>query len=347
MDKSLQDKAWASLPDDFRKEVREIWQEANARCRNNKSQRGYARCIKHLFGFYNLTAKEQLKPRFKVGQFAMFKGRRVEIIGNSEHYPQMYRVFVLTENYHTDAKESDLEPYTSPEVQRDAKGNAKETKESEKTFQTDENWKELNLCELLAGCEGMEFYSPLFGQVTLDAANECSITIKNLGFADKVELDSEGCYSYGGELMLYPSKEVRTWEGWQPPKKRWKPKMEEKYYSLQMSGAMNLAVNEYCNCYTDATQKALDSFNCFRTSEQAKEAAKRVREVLEKFHDEIGEGFDWQPAYINSDFVKQVLLNLTSDEETCLKELKGAMTAIIKKAAERTLADINAEIEGF
>lgn len=57
---------------------------------------------------------EAKKPKFKVGQFAMFKGRRVEIIGYSEHYPQMYRVFVLTENYHTDANESDLEPYTEP-----------------------------------------------------------------------------------------------------------------------------------------------------------------------------------------------------------------------------------------
>lgn len=57
---------------------------------------------------------EKKEAKFKVGQFAMFKGRRVEIIGYSEHYPQMYRVFVLTENYHTDAKESDLEPYTEP-----------------------------------------------------------------------------------------------------------------------------------------------------------------------------------------------------------------------------------------
>lgn len=59
---------------------------------------------------YLIKVKDDAKePKFKVGQFAMFKGRRVEIIGYSEHYPQMYRVFVLAENYHTDAKESDLE----------------------------------------------------------------------------------------------------------------------------------------------------------------------------------------------------------------------------------------------
>ena len=63
---------------------------------------------------------EAKEAKFKVGQFAMFKGRRVEIIGYSEHYPQMYRVFVLTENYHTDAKESDLEPYAEPTEQTEA-----------------------------------------------------------------------------------------------------------------------------------------------------------------------------------------------------------------------------------
>lgn len=46
------------------------------------------------------------EPKLKVGQLAMFKGRKVEIIGYSDHYPQLYRVFVLTENYHTDVKES-------------------------------------------------------------------------------------------------------------------------------------------------------------------------------------------------------------------------------------------------
>ena len=32
-----------------------------------------------------------------------------------------------------------------------------------------------------------------------------------------------------------------------------------------------------------------DSFNYFRTEEQAEEAAKRVKETLRKYHEEIGE----------------------------------------------------------
>ena len=77
---------------------------------------------------YLIKVEDEAKePKFKVGQFAMFKGRRVEIIGYSEHYPQMYRVFVLTENYHTDAKESDLEPYTKPSLEKDPSDMTEET----------------------------------------------------------------------------------------------------------------------------------------------------------------------------------------------------------------------------
>lgn len=77
---------------------------------------------------YLIKAEDEAKePKFKVGQFAIFKGQRVEIIGYSEHYPQMYRVFVLTENYHTDAKESDLEPYTEPTEEREFDGITEES----------------------------------------------------------------------------------------------------------------------------------------------------------------------------------------------------------------------------
>lgn len=68
----------------------------------------------------NLISTDDNKPagpKFEVGQLVMFKGRKVEIIGYSDHSPQLYRVFVLTENYHTNAKESDLEPCRELEEQ--------------------------------------------------------------------------------------------------------------------------------------------------------------------------------------------------------------------------------------
>lgn len=63
---------------------------------------------------WDKTEPKPAEPKFKVGQRAMFKGRAVEIIGYSEHYPKIYRVHVFTDNYQTDAKESELEPYTEP-----------------------------------------------------------------------------------------------------------------------------------------------------------------------------------------------------------------------------------------
>ena len=76
--------------------------------------------------------------------------------------------------------------------------------------------------------------------------------------------------------------------------------------------------------------------------------AKKIEYVLDRINnsdlDYSDRKWDWVPANLNSDYVRQILLNLTSDEDKCLKELKGAMTIILKNAAERTLADINNEI---
>lgn len=78
------------------------------------------------------------------------------------------------------------------------------------------------------------------------------------------------------------------------------------------------------------------------------EEAKKIEYVLDRINnsnpDFIDRKWDWVPSYINSDYVRPILLNLTSDEEKCLNELKGAMTVILKNSAERTLADINNEI---
>lgn len=76
--------------------------------------------------------------------------------------------------------------------------------------------------------------------------------------------------------------------------------------------------------------------------------AKKIEYVLDRINkpnpDYTDRKWDWEPAYLNPDYLKQILLNLTDDEEKCLNELKGAMTIILKNAAERTLADINNEI---
>lgn len=86
-------------------------------------------------------------------------------------------------------------------------------------------------------------------------------------------------------------------------------------------------------------------------AQNAIEQAQKIEYVLGRINnpdpDYSDKDWDWIPKNINYDYVRQILLNLTDHEEICLKELKGAMTIILKQAAERTLKDINAEIAGM
>lgn len=88
-----------------------------------------------------------------------------------------------------------------------------------------------------------------------------------------------------------------------------------------------------------------------KIAQNAIEQAQKIEYVLDRINNPdsnvVGGRFDWSPDHINRDYIRQIMLNLTEDEEVCLNELKGAMTTILRKAAERTLANINAEIEGM
>lgn len=66
---------------------------------------------------------------------------------------------------------------------------------------------------------------------------------------------------------------------------RWRAECGEKYFALSMDGRI-YSYEEYNNTCDDVHYNA---FNYFRTEEQDKEAARRVKETLRKFHEEIGE----------------------------------------------------------
>lgn len=66
---------------------------------------------------------------------------------------------------------------------------------------------------------------------------------------------------------------------------RWRAECGEKYFVLSMDGRI-YSYEEYNNTCDDVHYNA---FNYFRTEEQGKEAARRVKETLRKFHEEIGE----------------------------------------------------------
>ena len=68
-------------------------------------------------------------------------------------------------------------------------------------------------------------------------------------------------------------------------KMRWRAKKGENYHFLNI-GLSVVSVVEANDAFD---KELLDSFNYFRTREQAEEAARRVKETLRKYHEETGE----------------------------------------------------------
>lgn len=79
--------------------------------------------------------------------------------------------------------------------------------------------------------------------------------------------------------LLWNAEEKRV------EKIRWRAKKYEKYYFFDA----NLLVRSIDDTYSTFDNKLWDAFNHFRKEEQAEEAAKRVKETLRKYHEEIGE----------------------------------------------------------
>ena len=79
--------------------------------------------------------------------------------------------------------------------------------------------------------------------------------------------------------LLWNAEEKRV------EKIRWRAKKYEKYYFFDA----NLLVRSIDDTYSTFDNELWDAFNHFRKEEQAEEAARRVKETLRKYHEEIGE----------------------------------------------------------
>lgn len=146
----------------------------------------------------------------------------------------------------------------------------------------------LDLCALLAGCEGMRLYSTVEGPVML--------TRIDTGHADfPVEVvDSDGATSYytrkgcflkesialGGECVLFPAKDQRDWSKWGKPEPGpWKPESGEDYWTVD--GSMQVSCETNIDASFDIARIAVG--NCFRTREEAEEAAEELKRSLAEF----------------------------------------------------------------
>ena len=90
----------------------------------------------------------------------------------------------------------------------------------------------LNLCKILKDCpKGTKLYSPLVGVVEFDGVDDSEYPI-NVYFKDNNNeinflcFTKEGLrfsYAPDGECMLWPSKEVRTWDNFKVKKSKFDP----------------------------------------------------------------------------------------------------------------------------
>ena len=89
-------------------------------------------------------------------------------------------------------------------------------------------------------------------------------------------------------LLFYEMKEKGL--KWNAEEKRvenirWRIKEGDKYHYIFST----LEVSNTIYYDTDAHRLRVENYNCFRTKEYTAEAARRVKETLRKYHEEIGE----------------------------------------------------------
>lgn len=90
------------------------------------------------------------------------------------------------------------------------------------------------------------------------------------------------------QLLFDKMKEQRLL--WNAEKKRvekirWRIKEGDKYHYIFST----LEVSDTTYYDSDAHRLRVENYNCFRTKEHTEEAARRVKETLRKYHEEIGE----------------------------------------------------------
>ncbi|MDE7464978.1 MAG: hypothetical protein K2M59_03765 [Muribaculaceae bacterium] len=289
----------------LRKDIIEEFNQATADLSRtgNLEYKGKRELLKNLFGDKCLPDKlipsdsTELKSKFKLNEIVRVTSYdKYGVVGRIIKVDEEDDRFFYTLEGVSDWRfvEKNLEPYTE------------ENKEPMEK-------KELNLCELLKGCEKHKFYSPMLSNAFIVQIREASIHIipcdeehgERFLFIDK-----SGVWTKGGQCVLYPSRALyekypldaySAWMEWQSERKpkRWRAKSsagvavseceghwdDYSYWYITSDGV--IAQDEETNCKADNLRYNLGNY--FRTEELAKQAAEAVRETLAKFHENHSE----------------------------------------------------------
>lgn len=213
----------------------------------------------------------QAEPKFKVGD-------KVRVVEEGRWF-----------------SESVLEPYTE-ESRNQSQNIANCDKFEDNQLRDNMEEKELDLGELLKGCEGEKIFLPDEGECEIVSVAESEIELSQEQNCIIKLCDESLWMKHTGFAYAYPSKDSflanplnapKAWKEWKEARvnKRWHPKDGEKFWHL------NEFMNVVSSCYDE---ESLDDFtlvektvNCFQSYELCQQAAQAVRETLEKFHETI------------------------------------------------------------
>ena len=169
----------------------------------------------------------------------------------------------------------------------------------EKEEQTEEKKEEQEFKDgdvLIPIAEGHRYYAFIYKGTDDEGFHSYYVGIDVLGALSFSESPSDRWSDYDlvhateeeKQLLFYTLKDNGyQWnaEEKRVEKIRWRAKYGEKYFVVRMDGGI-YSSEENNDEYDDSYYNA---FNYFRTEEQDKEAARRVKETLRKYHEEIGE----------------------------------------------------------
>lgn len=153
-----------------------------------------------------------------------------------------------------------------------------------------ENRKELNLCEILNGHEGEEFYSLMHGNVRFTTISSDGFVL--FDYPESISVYPNGKYDENAEVVIYPTRFLyekyplyaqKAWQEWVDEQKPWAPKDDEYYWCIN---DMLNPVSKIFDAEDPEDWARVRANNCFRTQEHAQQAAEAVKKTLEQFHKE-------------------------------------------------------------
>ena len=260
--------------------------------------------LTQLFGDKCLPDKDSdtdvPKPKFPIGSIVRITNKKNPYHGHKGKFGKVITYNAKFNRYAIEGipsewEEGDLEPYTE-EYCNLSQNIANCDKPKDNQLKDNMEEKELNLSEILTGCQGEEFYSLSLGTVKFEEIKEdYSLLFINVAADEPMYVTTEGygAFAEGDVCLIYPSRALyerypldaySAWMEWKEARKPkiWRAERGSKYWWF------NDEFEIRCNAdiRDSIDNNRADFGNYFRTEEEAKQAAGIVKDALQKFHEQ-------------------------------------------------------------